>query len=593
MAAEATQADYMVVARRYRPQQFGELVGQEPVAKALTNALKSGRVAHAYLFTGARGVGKTSAARILAKALNCVKGPTPKPCDACESCISIATGEDIDVAEIDGASNNGVDAVRELRQNVLTRPTRGKFKIYIIDEVHMLTGAAFNALLKTLEEPPAHVKFIFATTEVQKIPITILSRCQRFDFAGISSKLISERLKGVVKAEQMSADEEALQIVARRAGGSMRDAQSLLEQLLAGCTGKLTVDVVHSLLGTATSDRVIELVEGILKNDPAKALVVVQSAADQGLQLGELLDQLIDYWRGMMLVACGGQGASDVTLSESHRQAVTPPAPSISLDLILAGLDILSTTKARLRFSSQSLLLLEMAVIRLARLEDLVPVQQLIQAIKSGNPLPTIPIATKSDSVGITPLPAKKNDLMAEVATVEVVPTSVVKPIIDSSKEEKRAPASLLLNAQTADQVWPGVLEDVGMILGRQLEKAGLPAILGPNALAIRFSARYNTAYEQCREVQNLARLEATLKQMTGQPWTVRLEVEAPTIKDLNRATEVDREPSRNRKAEVLATPLIRRAVEKLGARFLQMDDDFGQIRPRSVEGDLGEAEDT
>src|SRR3954451_9877182 len=229
----AADARYTVIARRYRPQTFDELVGQEHVARALQQAISSGRVGHAYLFTGARGVGKTSTARILAKALNCVHGPTPTPCDQCEICQSITSGEDVDVLEIDGASNRGIDEVREVRQNVQYRPSRSRYKIYIIDEVHMLTPQAFNALLKTLEEPPPHVKFIFAATEVNKIPVTILSRCQRFDFAGIGTPRIVERLRQVVAAEGAEADDEALELVARRAGGSMRDAQSLLDQLLA------------------------------------------------------------------------------------------------------------------------------------------------------------------------------------------------------------------------------------------------------------------------------------------------------------------------------------------------------------------------
>src|SRR5262249_3230048 len=243
-------SEYTVVARRYRPQQFKELIGQESVALALTNAIQSGRVAHAYLFTGARGVGKTSAARILAKCLNCVTGPTVTPCDKCDICRAIADGQDVDVIEIDGASNTSVDDVRLIRNNVATRPQRARYKIYIIDEVHMLSKSAFNALLKTLEEPPPHVKFIFATTEVQKIPITILSRCQRFDFGGINTSRILAQLKQVVAGEGMAADDEALRIIARRAGGSMRDAQSLLEQLLSFDSKRLTADIVHSVLGT-------------------------------------------------------------------------------------------------------------------------------------------------------------------------------------------------------------------------------------------------------------------------------------------------------------------------------------------------------
>src|SRR5262245_17626780 len=300
--AAPTSAEYTVLARRYRPKQFRDLVGQEAVAQALVNALESGRVAHAYLFTGARGVGKTSSARILAKALNCEKGPTATPCDACDVCRAVASGEDVDVLEIDAASNRGIDDVREIRQAVRSRPSRARFKVYIIDEVHMLSKEAFNALLKTLEEPPPHVKFILATTEVQKIPVTILSRCQRFDFLGISLPRIVERLREVVAAEGLEADDDALELVARRAGGSMRDAQSLLDQLLAFGGERLTAEQVHHMLGTAHDDRVAELAAAVLERDPKRALELIGQAAGEGLQLGELLDQLLDYWRDLMAV---------------------------------------------------------------------------------------------------------------------------------------------------------------------------------------------------------------------------------------------------------------------------------------------------
>src|SRR6476646_93157 len=231
-AESPRDSQYVVVARRYRPQDFSQLIGQGQVSQALANAITTNRVGHAYLFTGARGVGKTSTARIFAKALNCVNGPTTSPCGECDVCQGIASGEDVDVLEIDGASNRGIDEIRQLRSNVNIRPSRARFKIYIIDEVHMLTREAFNALLKTLEEPPEHVKFIFCTTEANKIPITILSRCQRFDFAGIHLPSIVERLRQIVEAEGVAAEPEALAILARRANGSMRDSQSLLEQLL-------------------------------------------------------------------------------------------------------------------------------------------------------------------------------------------------------------------------------------------------------------------------------------------------------------------------------------------------------------------------
>src|SRR6266851_3556398 len=317
---------YTVLARRYRPQQFQEVVGQEPVARALINAVQSNRVAHAYLFTGARGIGKTSTARILAKALNCVKGPTPTPCDECEICRSITSGEDVDVLEIDGASNRGIDEIREIRQNVQYRPSRSRYKIYIVDEVHMLTPQAFNALLKTLEEPPEHVKFIFATTEAQKIPITILSRCQRFDFAGIGTARIVERLRAVVLGEGMQADDEALELVARRAGGSMRDAQSLLDQLLAFGGERLSSEQVYKLLGTAQDERVLEMASALLEHDPKRALAFLGQAADDGLQLGELLDQLIDYWRDLMVVQCAGSQGQSLSVSPRHQETLRQQA---------------------------------------------------------------------------------------------------------------------------------------------------------------------------------------------------------------------------------------------------------------------------
>src|SRR3954463_10157071 len=278
--------EYVVVARRYRPQDFSQLIGQDQVSQALANAINTNRVGHAYLFTGARGVGKTSTARIFAKALNCVNGPTTTPCGECDICEGVASGSDVDVIEIDGASTRGIDEIRQLRSNVNVRPSRARFKIYIIDEVHMLTTPAFNALLKTLEEPPEHVKFIFCTTEADKIPITVLSRCQRFDFAPIEMKSIVERLEHICKSEGVEAEPEALQIVARRAAGSMRDSQSLLEQLLSFGGDKITVGDVHSLLGTANSARLAALADCIVRRDAAVALHEVEAAIAGGVDVG-------------------------------------------------------------------------------------------------------------------------------------------------------------------------------------------------------------------------------------------------------------------------------------------------------------------
>ncbi len=273
---------YQVLARKWRPQQFDDVVGQEHVTTTLKNAIAQNRLAHAYLFVGPRGIGKTSIARIFAKALNCVKGPTATPCDECDSCREITEGRSLDVLEIDGASNNGVEQVRELRDTVRYAPARGKFKIYIIDEVHMLTTQAFNALLKTLEEPPAHVKFIFATTEPQKVLPTILSRCQRFDLRRIPASLIVKHLKEIAKKEKVAIDDEALAAIARGAEGGLRDAESTLDQLIAFCGNKIAEADVLSVFGLVAHDRIAALTDAVLDGQTTKSLQVLKELDDAG-----------------------------------------------------------------------------------------------------------------------------------------------------------------------------------------------------------------------------------------------------------------------------------------------------------------------
>jgi DNA polymerase-3 subunit gamma/tau len=362
---------YIVIARRYRPQSFDELVGQGHVARALQQAISSDRVGHAYLFTGARGVGKTSAARILAKALNCEHGPTSTPCNECDVCRAVASGDDVDVLEIDGASNRGIDEIRQLRQNVAVRPSRVRFKIYIIDEVHMLTKEAFNALLKTLEEPPEHVKFIFATTEPQKIPITILSRCQRFDFAGISAGAIQERLAQIAAAEGVAVDNEALQILASRAAGSMRDSQSLLEQLLAVGHDNITAADVNNLLGIAPAERLSGLVQHLVNRDAAAALAELDATVADGVEVGLLLDQLVGYFRDVMTAAVGCSPEQLLYALPSQADEVAAVARQLGLSTILAIGQILDHTAARMRVSMHGRTLVEMAVVRICQLGEL------------------------------------------------------------------------------------------------------------------------------------------------------------------------------------------------------------------------------
>src|SRR6478672_9792937 len=362
---------YVVVARRYRPQDFSQLIGQSQVSQALGNAIATNRVGHAYLFTGARGVGKTSTARIFAKALNCVNGPTTAPCGECDICAGIAAGSDVDVIEIDGASNRGIDEIRQLRSNVNVRPSRARFKIYIIDEVHMLTTPAFNALLKTLEEPPEHVKFIFCTTEADKIPITVLSRCQRFDFAPIEQKSILERLQFIAQNEGVEADPEALHILARRAAGSMRDSQSLLEQLLSFGGDKIIVADVHSLLGTAHSARLAALADCIARRDAASGLKEVEAAVSEGVDVGALTEQLLGYFRDCLATLVGCTPDLLLHTSAVEHTHLAALGKQLGLETLLAMAQILDQTLIRLRQSTHSRTLVELALIRLCKLEDL------------------------------------------------------------------------------------------------------------------------------------------------------------------------------------------------------------------------------
>ena len=342
-------------------------------------------------------MGKTSAARILAKALNCEKGPSPVPCNECDICQSISAGEDVDVLEIDGASNRGIDEIRQLRQNAGVRPSRSRFKIYIIDEVHMLTREAFNALLKTLEEPPEHVKFIFCTTEPTKIPITILSRCQRFDFAGILTRSIRQRLEQIVATEGVEAQPEALEILARRAAGSMRDSQSLLEQLLAFSPGRITVAEVHGMLGTAGEERLAALVGHLIERNAAAALADLDDALGAGVDAGGLIEQLFGCLRDCMVAAVGCPGEAFLYTSPSGAEEIAGIGKRWGLQTLLAIMQILDQTLSRMRYSTQGRILAELALVRISQLEDLDELSEVIAQLQSGG------IATPGAAVQLPP----------------------------------------------------------------------------------------------------------------------------------------------------------------------------------------------
>jgi DNA polymerase-3 subunit gamma/tau len=380
---------YLVLARKYRPQSFDDLVGQSHVARTLANAIAQNRVAHAFLFTGVRGVGKTTSARLLAKCLNCLgadgkaTGPTATPCQVCSACKEIAAGTDIDVQEIDGASYNGVDEVRRLQEGLAFRPARDRFKIYIVDEVHMLSNAAWNAFLKTLEEPPPHVKFIFATTEVHKVPVTILSRCQRYDFKLIATQTIAARLREVLSLEKLEAEDAAVAVLAREAAGSMRDAMSLLDQVIAYGGAKLTAEDVARVLGVADRKILHELASALVSGDAASALKVVDRIAQQGFDLGHVAKDILAHLRNLVVAKVCGEGADRELLDLADEEiadvrSLAAKADADDLQRLFQGFSRGFDEVVR---SGQPRTALEMALVRLARRPALLPLDELLSRL--------------------------------------------------------------------------------------------------------------------------------------------------------------------------------------------------------------------
>ncbi len=375
----STQPAYTVVARRYRPRSFDQLIGQEHVAQALGKAIATGRVGHAYLFTGARGVGKTSTARIFAKALNLQEGVSGDLAD--EITAAVDSGDDIDVIEIDGASNRGINEIRQLRANVNVRPSRARFKIYIIDEVHMLTKEAFNALLKTLEEPPPHVKFIFCTTDPDKIPITVLSRCQRFDFVPVKFEAIVARLQEIATNEGYECEPEALSLLARRAAGSMRDSQSLLEQVMSFSVGKITAEQVHSLLGIADETLLLRIVDALYRHNALDAISAADAALTDGADAGQLTEQLLNYLRDIMAVGVGGSANLLKYASPLNHARLKEIAEAWGVQTVLSAIQILDESIVRMRASVSAGTLLEVAMVQICQLEQLASIPALIAAL--------------------------------------------------------------------------------------------------------------------------------------------------------------------------------------------------------------------
>ena len=430
---------YQVLARKWRPQRFDDVVGQQAVTRTLRNALTSGRIAQAFVFAGSRGCGKTTTARILARALNCVQGPTPDPCGECDACIEIAQGRDIDVLEIDAASHTGIDNIREVViAGLAIAPVRDRYKVFIIDEVHQLSPASFNALLKSIEEPPPHVVFMMATTELHKIPDTILSRSQVFEFKTISAKAISEQLRRIATAESIEVQDAALALVSRAAEGSMRDAQSAFDQVIAFAGHTIAVDDVSAVLGLIGRDLLFDIVEAVLDEDGPRAFALADRAVESGHDLRLVCRELSGLVRDLMIVSVDPARANEGEIAETERTRVAELAKRFSREDLMRAFDVLAKAEQDIRNASQPRYHLEMALLRWMHLRKLVPLTDLLDQMSGSSPRGSSgpPSAKASASAPrSTPAPAPR-------AAVQAPPTGSSKPAPSASSTRSTPPAA-------------------------------------------------------------------------------------------------------------------------------------------------------
>jgi DNA polymerase-3 subunit gamma/tau len=601
---------YLVLARKYRPQRFSELIGQEHVARTLTNAIAQDRVHHAFLFTGARGVGKTSAARILAKALSCEKGPTAEPCGVCDICQEIAGGRSVDVIEIDAASNTKVEETKSVLEGVRYLPARARRKVYIIDEVHMLSAHSWNALLKTLEEPPPHVVFVFATTEVHKIPATILSRCQRFDFKLISTARLTTHLTEILRAEKIDAAPEAVRLVARQAAGSVRDGLSLLDQTIAYVgTERLTAEVTADVLGIADRQLLVGLATAVLDRDPGNALRLIARAADRGVDLGQLGRAFLGFLRDLEVIA-SVKPAPGVELADLID--ATPEEIDEARGLAEragAGLGtVLFDRWARAVDEASQLptprLLYEMAAIDLCAAEPMVPLGDLLQrlddlegrlrgvrpAAVSGTgggagpaPGPTAPKAKPAASgprawgapaattAAATPTPPTPALASTPATAAPASPPSApaAAAATPAAPEVRTAPAA------SSDEAWRRVLatfEKKSMSLGAMLAHADVVALTA-GGLTLSFAQKRDAD----RAERDAAEIEAVVSSVLGKPIKLTVVVGASAangtavrseIGQQHEAASADRKA---REAEARQHPLIRSAQDVFGASLKEI----------------------
>ena len=578
--------DYQVSARKYRPGTFDDVIGQPHVVQTLVNAMTTKRIAQAYLFSGTRGVGKTTVARILAKALNCEQGPTGMPCGICVNCMEIAQGHSVDVIEIDGASNTSVDDVREIRENVKFTPFKGAYRVYIIDEVHMLSNSAFNALLKTLEEPPPHVVFIFATTEIHKIPATILSRCQHYNFRRIAKTEIIARLRHVAEQDGIKLEERSLAALARASEGSMRDGLSLLDQAVAFGGKSIVHAELETLLGAVPQELLRSLIQAIISQDSAAALRTLSQLIEGGHDLRAYCADVVEYLRNLLVVsvtasqewpALIGASADDLAQLAADKGSLTP-------EHIQQLFALFTQAEDALRFSAHPRFVLETAAVKATRLlrKEAVAPEQPARAASSG---PTQTAAVRSETpptsrpVGAAPKPFRSTAPPAAAPAIRPAPGgAAAKTIQPSSSEPATRPAGApTTGARTPQAVtldWERLQEEVGHSfpnIAPFLEMGRLVAIEG-NAVTIGFGKQATVARAMLEKSDNIHALTSLCERMSGQPVRVRVveltdtDPPGPTMAQIRTAKEQEQKLVLLERAK--AHPVVKEALEIFGAEL-------------------------
>jgi DNA polymerase III subunit gamma/tau len=546
---------YTVLARKYRSQTFDDIVGQEPIAQTLKNAIKTGRIAHAFMFSGTRGVGKTTMARILAKSLNCLSfdAPTPQPCCKCESCIAVNAGEDIDVIEIDGASNRGIDNIRELRQNAIYRPARSRFKIYIIDEVHMLTTESFNALLKTLEEPPSHVKFIFATTEPNKVIPTIQSRCQRFDFNNIAPSAIAKQLKFVLKEENIKSQEDLILTVAKMANGSMRDGLSLLDRLISTGIEPLTLELLEQFLGCANSDKIYNLIDKIADNDSAGTLTETENLVNAGQSEVQIVDSLVDCMRDLMVSKSAGTDTEILVLTAEQRKRTAEIAEKFDIAALVYNITTLEKLRWSIKNSDTPRALLEATLLRFALSEHFMNVDMLLSQLDNGQS------------------PALKKNKVVDSRTSTNVPAA--KPSHIQTEQPK---SDLLGDLQSVQNNWPIVLNAITSEFGNgtaALLTSAAPTKFENGILTIGFPVSAQSAKKMCEATGRAEQIQSLLSKNYG----ANIKIEFETVADnqpQSRPVPESSETTIQKRKQIMNDPAVKTVLMGLDATVTGIDED-------------------